>query len=80
MKYWKCFPILTIWPADHMEYVKLFNIMQKLCLVCTIPYDSIGRRDNQIHSARNYHNYEATYNTLVNIENATLDKRTVAKS
>ena len=54
--------------------------MQKLCSVCTIPYNSIGRRDNQIYSARNYHNYEAIYNTLVDIENTTLGKKTVAKS
>src|SRR5437667_547661 len=73
MKYRKCFPILAAWPADHIEYVKL-------CPVCTIPHNSIGRRDDQIHSARNYHNYEAAYNTLVDTENATPGKRTVAKS
>ena len=54
--------------------------MQKLCLVCTILYNSISRRDDQIYSARNYHNYKAIYNILVNTENATLDKRIVAKS
>ena len=80
MKYWKCFPILTGWPADYIEYIKLFNIMQKLCPVCTIPHDSIDRRDDQIYSARNYHNYEAAYNTLVDTENAIPGKRTVAKS
>ena len=80
MKYRKCFPILAAWPVDHMEYVKLFNIMQKLCLVCTIPYNSIGRRNNQIYSTRNYYNYEATYNILVDTENATPGERTAAKS
>ena len=80
MKYRKCFPILAAWPADHMEYVKLFNVTQKLCPVCTIPHDSIGRRDDQIHSSRNYHNYEAAYNTLVDTENATPGERTAAKS
>ena len=80
MKYRKYFPILAAWPVDHMEYVKLFNITQKLCPVCTIPHDNISRRDNQIYSARNYYNYEATYNTLVDTENTTLGKRTAAKS
>ena len=54
--------------------------MQKLCLVCTILYNSISKRDNQIYSTRNYYNYEAIYNTLVDTENATLGKRTIAKS
>ena len=63
-----------------MEYIKLFNVTQKLYPVCTIPYNSIGKRDNQIHSARNYHNYKATYNTLVDTENATPGEKTVAKS
>src|SRR5436190_20746526 len=80
IKYWKCFPILAAWPADHIEYVKLFNVMQKLCPVCTIPHNSISRRDNQIYSTKNYHNYKAAYNTLVDIKNATLGKRTAAKS
>ena len=54
--------------------------MQKLYPVYTIPYNSIDRKDNQIYSARNYYNYKATYNILVNIENTTLDKRTAVKS
>src|SRR5438876_51793 len=65
---------------DHIEYIKLFNIMQKLCPVCTILYNNISRRDDQIYFTRNYHNYKAAYNTLVDIENTTLGKRIAAKS
>ena len=54
--------------------------MQKLCLVYTILYKSIGKKDNQIHSTRNYYNYKAIYNILVDTENTTPGKRTVAKS
>ena len=53
--------------------------MQKLYLVYTIPYNSISRRDNQIHSTRNYYNYKAIYNILVNTENTTSGEKTVAK-
>ena len=60
--------------------IKLFNIMQKLYLVYTILHNSISKRDNQIYFTRNYHNYKAAYNTLVDTENATLGKRTAAKS
>ena len=54
--------------------------MQKLYLVYTILHNSISKRDNQIYFTRNYHNYKAVYNILVDIENAILGKKTITKS
>ena len=51
MKYRQCFPVLAAWPADHMEYVKLFNVNQQLCLVCIILQKSLGDGNDQIYPA-----------------------------
>ena len=39
---WICYPVLAAWPADHMEYVELFNIKANSCPVCNIAPENLG--------------------------------------
>lgn len=55
---WQCYPVLAAWPADYMEYVKLFNIKTPACPVCCIPGDKLGRAKPNPFPERDHLEYQ----------------------
>lgn len=61
MKTRRCHPILAAWLADHLEYVKLFNLMPASCPVCEVPAKSLGTGNSPSYAERDYSSYQASW-------------------
>jgi len=56
-KSWRCFPIMSVWIADHMENVTLHGIKSNACPKCQVPPEDLGTRASH-NRARDYTRYE----------------------
>ena len=52
----RCFPVLSVWIADHMENVALHGVKSNFCLKCKVLLWELGKDTK--YSARDYTEYE----------------------
>ena len=56
-KIWRCFPIMSVWIADHIENVTLHGIKFNACPKWEVPAEELGSRAGH-HRARDYARYQ----------------------
>lgn len=69
-----CYPILALWMADHMEYIKLFNTSTTSCSVCETPFDQLGSDAVQRYPDRDHRRYEAEWRSSVDRSKSTAER------
>ena len=52
-----CFPILSVWIADHAEHTILNGISSRSCPQCEVPATELGQDPRNIYEPSNYAHY-----------------------